>query len=80
MATALDADELLDPLLLVTSSPLFRLALASALEFERLMVLLGVPLEPGWPVVLGVARQICWDGADSRPPPSCHEWNSRVHL
>src|SRR5436190_19251514 len=46
VATALDGDELLDPLLLVTSSPLFRLAIARALEFDRLMVLLGVPLEP----------------------------------
>jgi hypothetical protein len=64
VATALDAGELPDPLLLVTNSPLFRLALVRALEFNPLAVLLGVPLGTDCPVELGVAA----DPAKDEPP------------
>jgi hypothetical protein len=63
-ATALAADELLDPLLLVTSRPLFRLALMRLLEVDPPVVLPDVLPELDWPVVLGVAA----DAPNDEPP------------
>src|SRR5258708_4485795 len=63
-APALGPDELLDPLLLVTSRPLFRLALMRVLEVDPPVVLPDVLLELDWPVVLGVAA----DAPNDEPP------------